>query len=334
MRIEETLTAKDIREIPELLENFSAGAGSLKAAAIRSKDKVVYLVGRGSSGNATLFAKYIWETYAGTITNFIHPHSIFEAARPLNFKGQAVWAFSQSGKSPDIVACLKKLMGWGARGAAVTNEADTAKNPLARLAGRHILLSGSPELPVAATKSFILQLWAVLWTAQVWSGCFRDSDFPDTVKLARKLVNAPFRQASQGFFKQVKKAQMIGFVGRGPYNAVADDSALKFREMAKAHALGYSAAEFLHGPVGAYTRRDFVFLLSPGGVLPEDLLKVRKALDERGTPYRIVAQKRGKYPFNCLLTDIELKLLALNLAKARGLNPDRPRGLKKVTLTF
>ena len=119
MKIEETLTAKDIREIPELLEKFSAASGALKGAAIRSKDKVVYLVGRGSSGNATLFAKYIWETYAGTITNFIHPHSIFEAVRPLNFKGQAVWAFSQSGKSPDIVACLKKLMGWGALGTAV-----------------------------------------------------------------------------------------------------------------------------------------------------------------------------------------------------------------------
>ena len=334
MKIEETLTAKDIREIPELLEKFSAASGALKGAAIRSKDKVVYLVGRGSSGNATLFAKYIWETYAGTITNFIHPHSIFEAVRPLNFKGQAVWAFSQSGKSPDIVACLKKLMGWGALGTAVTNEADLAQNPLARLAGRHILLSGSPELPVAATKSFILQLWAVLWTAQTWSACFSESDFSATVKLARQLVAAPLRQASRPFFRQVKKAQMIGFVGRGPYNAVADDSALKFREMARAHALGYSAAEFLHGPVGAYTRRDFVFLLNPGGPLPEDLLKVKKALDERGTPYRVVAQKKGKYPFNCLLTDIELKLLALNLAYARGLNPDNPKGLKKVTLTF
>ncbi|HNW44705.1 MAG TPA: SIS domain-containing protein [Elusimicrobiales bacterium] len=334
MKIEETLTAKDIREIPALLEDFSRNAGSLKSAALRSKDNVVYLVGRGSSGNATLFAKYVWETCAGTITNFIHPHSVFEAVKPLNFKGQAVWAFSQSGKSPDIVACLEKLIGWGARGTAVTNEADLAQNPLARLAGRHILLSRSPELPVAATKSFILQLWAVLWTAQVWSGCFSEKDFSETVKLARRLVAAPVKPAGQDFFKKLKKAQMIGFVGRGPYNAVADDSALKFREMARAHALGYSAAEFLHGPVGAYTGRDFVFLLSPGAALPEDLLKVKKALDERGTPYRVVAQKRGKYPFNCLLTDIEMKLLALNLALARGLNPDNPKGLKKVTLTF
>ena len=343
MTIKETLTYRDIAEIPGLLEDFSARAGELKKAALRSRKKTVYLAGRGSSGNATLFAKYIWETSAGTITNFIHPHSIFEAVRPLDFRGQAVWAFSQSGKSPDIVACLEKLMRWGARGVAVTNEADLTKNPLARLAGRHILLSSSPELPVAATKSFILQLWSVLWTAQVWSGCFLKTDFDDTIALVRRLVPGsrvlipgPGAAARSGraLFSKVKAARMIGFVGRGPYNAVADDSALKFREMAKAHALGYSAAEFLHGPVGAYTRSDFVFLLSPGTELPEDLVKVRRALEERGTPYQAVFQTKGKFPFNCLLTDIEMKLLALDLALARGLNPDNPKGLKKATYTL
>lgn len=333
MKAEDTLTGKDIKEIPVLLEEFSRRAGSLEKTAVRSRDKVVYLVGRGSSGNATLFAKYVWEEFAGTITNFIHPHSIFEARKPLNFKGQAVWAFSQSGKSPDIVACLKKVIGWGARGAAVTNEADLAQNPLAKLAGRHILLSGSPELPVAATKSFILQLWAVLWTAQVWSGCFKKKDFTDTVELARKLAAEPFSGVGAGLIGKLKKAQMIGFVGRGTYNAIAEDSGLKFREMAKAHAMGYSAAEFLHGPVGAYTKKDFVFLLSPAKELPEDLVKVRSALEARGTQFEVLTPRGGKFPFNCLLADMEIKMIALNLAISKGLDPDRPKGLKKVTPT-
>ena len=334
MKIKNTLTYSDIGEIPGLLHLFSERAQGLKKTALKSKNNSVDLVGRGSSGNATLFAKYIWEVYAGVITNFIHPHSIFEAGKPLNFKGQAVWAFSQSGKSEDITACLKLLKKWGAKTVAVTNEPLFAENPLARAAHASILLSNSKELPVAATKSFILQLWAVLWTAQIWGGCFRKIDFSETVKLAEELVSAPFEEASQPFFKKVKAAQMIGFVGRGPYNAVAEDAALKFREMSRSHALGYSAAEFLHGPVGAYSVSDFIFLLSPGGKLPEDLMKVEKALEERGTPYRVVTQKKGKFPFNCLLTDIELKLLALNLALSRGLNPDNPKGLKKVTKTF
>ncbi|HAT73091.1 MAG TPA: hypothetical protein DCS63_09775 [Elusimicrobia bacterium] len=332
MNIKNTLTYGDITEIPALLEKFSLRAGTLGKLALRSKEKTVYLVGRGSSGTATLFAKYIWETCAGTITNFIHPHSIFEAKRPLNFKGQAVWAFSQSGRSQDITACVAKLMEWGAKAVAVTNEADLKNNPLARLAGRHILLSDSKEVPVAATKSFELQLWAVLWTAQAWSRCFSARDFSDTVAAARKAVTKI--DGSDALLWRIKKANMLGFVGRGALNAVAEDSALKFREMAKAHALGYSAAEFLHGPVGAYTKDDLVFLFTPSDKLPEDIVKVKKALDERGTPYEIVRPGRLKFPFSCIPVDISMKLLALRLALSKGLNPDNPKGLNKVTQTF
>lgn len=337
MKPRDTQTYRDIMEIPSLLEDFSRRASGLKSLALKSKDGVVYLVGRGSSGNATLFAKYIWERYSGVITNFIHPHSIFEARVPLRFGGSAVWAFSQSGKSRDITACLKKLKGWGARTVAVTNEPDLKANPLARSADAHILLSSSRELPVAATKSFILQLWTALWTAQVWSGCFSGGDFTRTAALIRESLAswfAPPAASAAGGWPRLKKAGVIGFVGRGPYNAVADDSALKFREMARAHALGYSAAEFLHGPVGAYTRKDFAFLFSPSLELPEDMRKVKAALDERGTPYRIVAPQAGKFPFNCLLADIEMKLTALRLALARGLDPDSPKGLNKVTETY
>jgi glucosamine--fructose-6-phosphate aminotransferase (isomerizing) len=332
MNIKDTLTYKDIAEIPELLAKFSSRAGSIKKLALRSSDKTVYLVGRGSSGTATLFAKYIWETYAGTITNFIHPHSIFEARKPLNFKGQAVWAFSQSGRSQDITACLEILLKWGAKGVAVTNEPDLKNNPLARLAGRHILLSDSKEIPVAATKSFELQLWAVLWAAQAWSGCFGDRDFKDTVGAAAAAVRENY--GGDKLIAAVRKARMLGFVGRGAYNAVAEDSALKFREMAKAHALGYSAAEFLHGPVGAYTSKDLVFLLSPSARTPEDLVKVQRALRERGTPFHVVKPGALKFPFSCIPTDIRMKKLALRLALAKGLNPDNPKGLNKVTQTF
>ena len=332
MDIKKTLTYGDIAETPALLEKFSGRSGALEKLALRSKDKAVYLVGRGSSGTATLFAKYIWETYAGTITNFIHPHSIFEARKPLNFKGQSVWAFSQSGRSHDITACLEKLVKWGARGVAVTNEADLDNNPLARLAGRHILLSDSKEVPVAATKSFELQLWAVLWTAQTWSRCFAPADFKRTIAAARAAVADPY--GGETLLKKIKKAHMLGFVGRGPYNAVAEDSALKFREMAKAHALGYSAAEFLHGPVGAYTARDLVFLFTPSDKLPEDILKVKKALNERGTPYEIVRPGKLRFPFSCIPVDIRMKMLALRLSLSKGLNPDNPKGLNKVTQTF
>ncbi|MCG2726499.1 MAG: SIS domain-containing protein [Elusimicrobia bacterium] len=335
MKIEKTITFKDINEIPALLEEFSRKAGFLKKSALKSKRGGVYLVGRGSSGNATLFAKYIWEEYSGVITNFIHPHSIFAAKNPLNFKNEVVWAFSQSGKSRDIAACLKKLMLWGAKGIAVTNEENIKKNPLAKMADRHILLSDSKEVPVAATKSFILQLWSILWTAHIWSKAFSLKDFTDAqAEIKNFIAKGAFLDKEDEILRKIKKASVIGFVGRGPYNAIAEDSALKFREMTCSHSLGYSAAEFLHGPIGSYSSKDFIFLFSPFKKIPNDILKVEKALKTRKTSYEIIIPNIGKYPFNCLLADIKMKLLALRLALKKGLNPDNPKGLNKVTDTF
>lgn len=333
IKAEETLTGKDIKEIPSLLADFSSRVSQMKEFFLRPESGVIYLLGRGSSSNATLFAKYIFEEYTGTISNFIRPHSIFEARKPLNFKNSAVWAYSQSGKSPDIVECLKKLMSWGAEGTAVTNEADIDKNPLAQTAGRHILLSRSPELPVAATKSFILQLWMALWAAQSWERCFSFKDFDDTVKIIDIMLSNSFAEMGSAYIDKLGRAGMIGFIGRGTYNAVAADAALKFREMARAHAVGYSAADFLHGPVGAYTENDFVFLLSPYADMPEDLKRVKKALELRGVNYAELYEPEGKSPFSRLITDIRLKIAALNLSLKRGLNPDSPKGLAKVTET-
>jgi len=335
MKIEKTLTFKDINEIPALLDEFSKGVSSLEKSMLKSKRDKVYLIGRGSSGNATLFAKYIWEEYCGVITNFIRPHSVFTARYPLNFKDEVVWAFSQSGKSRDVSACLKKVMAWGAKGVAVTNEKNIKNNSLAKISDEHILLSNSKEIPVAATKSFILQLWSALWTAQIWNKAFSLKDFNDTQSRIKDFIaKGAFLDGEDEILKKLKKAAVIGFVGRGPYNAIAADSALKFREMTCSHSVGYSAAEFLHGPVGSYSSKDFGFLFSPSKKIPEDILKVEKALKLRKTAYEIIIPNIGKYPFNCLLVDIKMKLLALKLALKKGLNPDNPKGLNKVTDTF
>ncbi|MBI4655350.1 MAG: SIS domain-containing protein [Elusimicrobia bacterium] len=333
MKIRDTLTFRDITEIPCLLEDFSARAVETFRSIPAPADRSVYLAGRGSSGNITLFAKYIWETYAGIIVNFIHPHSIFEAEIPLNFKNKSVWVFSQSGKSPDIVQCAKKLKKWGAKTIAVTNESDIRRNILARLSDNHILLSNSREIPVAATKSYILGLWAALWAAMMWKRCFSEKDFAGTSAMLRTLIDEQILPEDYELVKKLKKASVVGFVGRGPYYAVAEDAALKFREMSRSHALGYSAAEFLHGPIGSYTDKDFVFILNRNKTQVQDMNPVKTSLRRRSTPYIEIHPPAGNFPFNCLFTDVRLKILALKLALEKGLNPDYPEGLKKVTET-
>ena len=336
----DTSTWRDIHEIPALLAAFSQRAPQrLRGCVLKTADSSVHLVGRGSSDNATLFAKYIWEAHAGVRADFVHPHAVFEAERPLNFRGRVVWAFSQSGRSTDVVAALKKLMGWGAQGVAVTNEPDPSRNPLARQADRHILLSGSPELSVAATKTFSLQLWLILWTSHLWCGWPLAAELAATqAQLARWLARPRDFPPAGRFapaWKRLRRAPILSLVARGPFYAVAKDAALKFRELAGLHATAYSAADFLHGPVGACGPRDLVLLLSPSGrKLPEDLAKVSRALHGRGTPHEALWPAGGKAPLSALLLDVELKLAALDLAAARGLDPDRPKGLRKVTETI
>ena len=136
-------------------------------------------------------------------------------------------------------------------------------------------------------------------------------------------------------WEDMKKAPVIAFVGRGVYSAVAADNALKFREMAGVHSAAYSAAEFLHGPIGAHKEKDLVILLSPScDKLPDDLERVKKALKERGTVHHVLSPGKGVFPFNALLTDVTLKTAALKLALEKGLDPDRPAGLKKVKETI
>jgi len=339
MKMEDTLVWQDIMAIPDLLEEFSSRAEKeLPSALLRGDDDSVHLVGRGSSGNATLFAKYVWEVFAGVRAEFVHPHAIFEAHHPLNFKGKAVWAFSQSGRSTDVVACLEKMKGWGARGVAVTNEPDLSQNPLARAADANIVLSHSKETAVAATKTFSLQLWLCLWAAQIWKTPFPETAFSDTVSAARSMLKnyeqffSP--QARFKFWSDLNTAPVVAFVGRGPFYGIATDAALKFREMAGLHTEAFSAAEFLHGPIGAHGPKDLVFLLSPTPALPDDLDLVRKALEARGTVYHVLAPVACEPPFSAVLADIELKVAALRFSVERGLNPDKPRGLSKVTQTF
>ncbi len=329
MNYKETLTYKDISEIPQLLKNFELNIKGKELA----KYKEVFLLGRGSSGNATLFAKYVWETYCGVISNIVHPFSIFNLKKKMDFKNKILFSFSQSGRSFDIVKCSKIIKDMGAKLVAVTNEKDIVKNDLAKISDWHILLSNSKEIPVAATKSFILQLWAVMKISNLLGAEFNEKKFSKTVENIKCVIENFEKIYSKFGWDAVLKSQIVGFVGRGPFNAIAEDSALKFREMARIHSLGYSAAEFLHGPVGAYTSKDLVIILSRDKKLTEDLILVKNKLNEKKINYIVLPAFSTDYPFNALDMDVFIKLVAVKLAVLKGLNPDNPKGLSKVTYT-
>ena len=330
MDYKKTLIYKDINEIPELIEKFKLN-NKLKKFL---KTEEVFLLGRGSSGNATIFAKYIWEIYCGIIVNFIHPHSIFNAEKKLNFKNRLVFSFSQSGRSNDIVECSRILKKWGGALISITNEPDLSANNLAKISDLHILLSDSKEIAVAATKSFTMQLYSILAIAGYWNAKFSKKSISSISNDIKRTINIFDKfYEENNLYDLIKKSGMIGFVGRGPLNSIAEDSALKFREMASKHSMGYSAAEFLHGPIGSYGKNDLVFILSKDKRLSSDLLKVIDKLKERNTKFKMIYPLYGYYPINSLALDVLIKLIALKYACQSGLNPDSPKGLSKVTQT-
>lgn len=330
--MKQTLTYKDICEIPTLLSSFDR-INQTFPDFLKSSDEF-FLVGRGSSGNATLFAKYIWESYCGKISNIVHPFSVFNLKKRFNMKGRVVFSFSQSGRSYDVVECSKRLKEMGAKVVAVTNEPDLKKNALGRLSHHHILLSYSPEIPVAATKSFILQLWAVLRVADFMGANFKERSFKKTIDEADKVINCFDSYLKKVDVDVLIKSRVVGFVGRGPYNAVCEDAALKFREISSIQSLGFSAAEFLHGPVGAFSSCDCVVLLLRGLRLTQDIKAVIEKLKEKKVRYLIIKPFSDNYPFNAIGVDIFLKLLSLYIACQKGLDPDKPQGLSKITHTF
>ncbi|MCX7641234.1 MAG: SIS domain-containing protein [Elusimicrobiales bacterium] len=329
--MKQTLTYKDISDIPKLLVEFDE-----KNKSFYNIDKYdeFFLLGRGSSGNATLFAKYIWESYCGKISNIVHPFSVFNLKKKFNMKGRILFAFSQSGRSYDIVECSKRFKEMGAKIIAITNEKDLNKNSLAKISSYHVLLSKYVELPVAATKSFILQLWAILRISQFLGSGFREKQFRKTIKEISGVIDKFEFYYKSIDFNLFLKSRVVGFVGRGPFNAIAEDAALKFREMAQIQSLGFSAAEFLHGPVGAFGNDDLVVILSRGLKLTKDLKLVEDKLKEKKVKYFILNPFSNNYPFNSLSVDVFIKLIALKLATLKGLNPDCPHGLTKVTYTF
>lgn len=329
--MKDTLTYKDISQIPQLLCEFDVINKNFPSIIKRFDE--YFLLGRGSSGNATLFAKYVWESYCGKISNIVHPFSVFSLKKEFNMKNRVLFSFSQSGRSHDIVECSKRLKSMGAILISVTNEKDLRLNKLSKISDHHILLSNYKEIPVAATKSFILQLWSVLRISQYLGSGFNEHKFVKTIREIKYVIDN-FEKYNNFDKNLFLKSRVIGFVGRGPFNAVAEDSALKFREMAQIQSLGFSAAEFLHGPIGAFCSDDLVIILSRSKKLTKDLKLVEDKLMEKNVRYLIIKPFSNNYPFNSLAVDVFMKLFALKIATEKGLNPDKPQGLSKVTHTF
>ncbi|WP_424944830.1 SIS domain-containing protein [Aliiroseovarius crassostreae] len=331
----------EINEIPQavdrlLIEGATAIAQTKTALADRDLPYLLS-VARGSSDHAATYLKYATELLLGLPMASVGPsvNSIYGAE--IRAKGALCLSVSQSGQSPDIVRLTEAFAASGAFTVAITND---ATSPLAKATAATLPIHAGPELSVAATKTFVTSLVAGIWLLAELRGdealIRAIHALPDALDKATRCDWTEAAEAITG--------QSLFTLGRGPSWAISNEAALKFKETCQIHAESYSSAEVLHGPVSIVEQGFPVIAFAAGDAAEDTVAEVADALATKGAHVFATSGKvREADPLPHVRTDhwitdpitaiVSFYGMVETVAAARGINPDAPRHLKKVTET-
>lgn len=290
----------------------------------------VMFVGRGSSDHAGSFAKYLIEIEMGIPAFSAAPSIATVYNRKVNLERTLVIIISQSGKSPDIIEQAKQARNSGALCVAIVND---ETSPLSNNVDYVIPLSVGEEKSVAATKSYIATLSAVLQLVAYWK---REQPLIEALNSIPDALLAAVNANPQLCFDDLQSVKNLVVLGRGLGFAIGKEIALKLKEVCSIHAECFSSAEFLHGPV-TLVDNEFQIL---NVLVDDESLSVHETqieeISSRGAKLVNLHQvTAGLHPRIAPLAVLQRFYLDIeNIAVERGLNPDLPRGLKKVTETI
>lgn len=338
-----TQMRREIAEIPDAAARLlEASNGELAAAGLRLRDLspgFITTVARGSSDHAASFLKYAVELTAGLPVASLGPSIASIYGAKLKLAGSACLTVSQSGKSPDIVAMAEAARAGGALTIALTN---TAGSPLAEISDHAIDIMAGAETSVAATKSFVNSALAGLLLLAHWTG-------DEALRTALHRLPAHFQDAIDCDWMAIGEAlsgeNSLFILGRGPSTAIAAEAALKFKEACALHAEGYSAAEVMHGPLALVGPGFPVLALAARDASEPSIAAAADTLAGKGAAVFITSSRSAKaavLPHAATghpLTDplaliVSFYSFVEAFAVRRGLNPDQPPNLRKVTETL
>ena len=292
---------------------------------------------RGSSDHAATFAKYLIETRLNILTSSAAPSvtSVYEAIP--NLAGTVFLAISQSGASPDLLASVRAAKKAGSLVVALVN---AESSPLAQAADFTVPLCAGIERSVAATKSYIASLSAIIQLVGCWKG---DGALLQSLSAAPALMEQAWQLDWNAAVTRLRFASDLYVIGRGMGLGIAQEAALKFKETCGLHAEAISSAEVRHGPM-AIVRAGFPVLIftqddeTRDGVesLATELAARRADVMIAGTkaPRAVTLPATSADPILEPLLIVQSFYRMVNaLALARGRNPDQPPYLNKVTET-
>jgi glutamine---fructose-6-phosphate transaminase (isomerizing) len=316
----------------------NAGSMARLGATLRSlSPRAVVTCARGSSDHAATYARYLLETRGGVLTASTPPSVASIYAARTDLSGALCLAISQSGRSPDLLAAADAAREAGATVVVLVNAPDS---PLAERADHVIALGAGPESSVAATKSHVASLAAILHLVAEWR---QDGDLHAALDGLADGLDAAWLLDWRPAIARLESARNLFVLGRGMGLAVAQEAALKLKEACGLHAEGLSAAELRHGPM-ALVRAGFPVLLfaqddetkSSNAALAEELIAGGAAVMVAGlaTPGALALPTLDAHPATQpMLLALSFYRMAEALARARGLDPDRPPNLAKITVT-
>ena len=309
------------------------------------RPRFAVIAARGSSDNAALYAQYLFAIRNQLITTLATPSTLtLYGARP-RMADALVIGISQSGRSPDIIAVLGEAREQGAVTVAITNAPDS---PLAAAAAQVIDLRAGPELATAATKTYTAQLLAMVLLSHALDAATTEEQ-QQVARVPALLEGAlEVEEQARAIAERHAARQRAVVLGRGYGYATAREWALKLQELAQVSAVPFSTADFEHGPLALAEPGLPVMVVAPSGVsLDAQLALIRRLQLEHGArvlalsdaPSARLLDEGLAVPPNVpdwlspLVEIVPAQLYTYYLTVARGLDPESPRTIKKVTKT-
>jgi len=339
---------EETRQQPEALARTLGEFEGLAAYLQTRRPRFIVLAARGTSDNAAQFGRYLIEITTGIPVSLAAPSVITLYRSELDFRDVLAVGISQSGESTDTNAFLKEARAWGAATLGVTNEPESS---MTRICEYAVVSRAGRERSVAATKTYTSQLLAMYLLACALGGRCRLNDLrriPDCVAETLSLESSIAVLAAQ--FKGASRALCVG---RGLNFANALEFGLKLMETCYVVAERFSAADLMHGPIAMVESGFPVFAFAPAGVTWPSIDEVLRRVQAAGARTVVITERAGiaQGPAIVLpsapegpdgLEDlytpipyiVPAQLFAAHLALAKGLDPDQPRALQKVTRTM
>lgn len=333
---------KEIREIPNATARIVGQSGAVvDDAANRMRDldpKVLVTIARGSSDHAATYLKYAYEITLGVPVASVGPSVASIYGAQLRLPQAGVLAISQSGQSPDIVEMCASAGRGGALTVAITND---PASPLGDAADMVFPLLAGPETSVAATKTYVTTVVAGLMLLARWT---QDAALQASLEALPAQLEQALACDWSPFCDAVERHEMVFAIGRGTSFAVCQEAALKLKEVCQINALSYSSAEVLHGPVSIVSKGTPVLAFAVEDAARAATQDVCRTLTKTGAQVfttggsgahvtALPVVDTGHSLTAPLAQIVSFYVMVETLALAKGLDPDAPRHLSKVTKT-